>query len=73
MGLPLSILKNAIKRKPLEPTVTELDKLPYKTALYIGLFQVLALLPGTSRSGATIVGGLLNGTSRSVVTEFTSI
>ena len=45
--------------------------LPYTTAFYIGLFQVLALLPGTSRSGATIVGGLLNGTSRSVVTEFT--
>ena len=51
--------------------MTELDKLPYTTAFYIGLFQVLALLPGTSRSGATIVGGLLNGTSRSVVTEFT--
>lgn len=55
----------------VEPTITELDKLPYKTALYIGLFQVLSLFPGTSRSGATIVGGLLNGTSRSVVTEFT--
>ncbi|MBF0843698.1 undecaprenyl-diphosphatase, partial [Streptococcus danieliae] len=41
------------------------------TAFKIGLFQVLALSPGTSRSGATIVGGLLNGTSRSVVTEFT--
>lgn len=54
-----------------EPAITDLDKLPYKTALYIGLFQVLSLFPGTSRSGATIVGGLLNGTSRSVVTEFT--
>ena len=55
----------------VEPTVTSLDQLPYKTALYIGFFQVLSLFPGTSRSGATIVGGLLNGTSRSVVTEFT--
>lgn len=54
-----------------QPAITELDHLPYKTALYIGLFQVLSLFPGTSRSGATIVGGLLNGTSRSVVTEFT--
>lgn len=54
-----------------EPSITDLDKLPYKTAFYIGLFQVLSLFPGTSRSGATIVGGLLNGTSRSVVTEFT--
>lgn len=59
------------KREQVEPEVTELYKLPYKTALYIGLFQVLSLFPGTSRSGATIVGGLVNGVSRSVVTEFT--
>ena len=59
------------KREQVEPTVTELSRLPYQTALYIGLFQVLALFPGTSRSGATIVGGLLNGVSRPVVTEFT--
>ena len=55
----------------VQPEITDLAKLPYKTALYIGLFQVLSLFPGTSRSGATIIGGLLNGTSRSVVTEFT--
>ena len=59
------------KREQVEPTVTELSRLPYQTVLYIGLFQVLSLFPGTSRSGATIVGGLLNGVSRSVVTEFT--
>ena len=59
------------KREQVEPEVTELHKLPYKTALYLGLFQVLSLFPGTSRSGATIVGGLVNGVSRSVVTEFT--
>ena len=59
------------KREQVEPEVTELHKLPYKTALYIGLFQVLSLFPGTSRSGATIVGGLVNGVSRSVLTEFT--
>ena len=59
------------KREQVEPEVTELHKLPYKTALYIGLFQVLSLFPGTSRSGATIVGGVVNGVSRSVVTEFT--
>lgn len=59
------------KRPNVEPEVVDLAKLPYKTAFYIGLFQVLSLFPGTSRSGATIVGGLLNGTSRSVVTEFT--
>ena len=61
------------KREQVEPEVTELHKLPYKTALYIGLFQVLSLFPGTSRSGATIVGGLVNGVSRSVVTELPSI
>ena len=61
-----------LERRPqVEPEVVDLAKLPYKTAFYIGLFQVLSLFPGTSRSGATIVGGLLNGTSRSVVTEFT--
>lgn len=54
-----------------DPQVTSLARLPYKTALYIGLFQVLALIPGTSRSGATILGGILLGTSRQVATEFT--
>ena len=70
-GVAFIYLEKRNKAQAIEPTVTELDRLPYKTALYIGLFQVLALFPGTSRSGATIVGGLLNGTSRSVVTEFT--
>ena len=70
-GVAFIYLEKRNKAQAIEPTVTELDKLPYKTALYIGLFQVIALFPGTSRSGATIVGGLLNGTSRSVVTEFT--
>ena len=70
-GVAFIYLEKRNKAQAIKPTVTELDKLPYKTALYIGLFQVLALFPGTSRSGATIVGGLLNGTSRSVVTEFT--
>ena len=59
------------QNQEVQPEITNINKLPYKTALYIGLFQVLSLFPGTSRSGATIVGGLVNGTSRSVVTEFT--
>ena len=42
----------------------------YKLAFFIGLFQVLALIPGTSRSGATIIGAMLLGTSRYVATEF---
>lgn len=53
------------------PRVTDLVKLDYRTALIIGLFQVLALVPGTSRSGATILGGILFGASRYVATEFT--
>ncbi len=53
------------------PRITKLSELPYSTGLYIGLFQVLALVPGTSRSGATILGGLLLGTSRAVAAEFT--
>lgn len=53
------------------PIITKLSELPYTVALYIGLFQVLAMIPGTSRSGATILGGLLLGTSRYVAAEFT--
>ena len=59
------------KNKRVRPQITKLTELPYSTALYIGLFQVLALVPGTSRSGATILGGLLLGTSRYVAAEFT--
>lgn len=53
------------------PRVTDLVKLDYRTALIIGFFQVLALVPGTSRSGATILGGILFGASRYVAAEFT--
>lgn len=53
------------------PKITHLAKMPYVTALFIGFFQVLSLIPGTSRSGATILGGILLGTSRQVATEFT--
>ncbi len=53
------------------PAVADLNKLRLRTAVYIGLFQVLALIPGTSRSGATILGGILVGTSRTVAAEFT--
>ncbi|GBG96534.1 undecaprenyl-diphosphate phosphatase [Lactococcus termiticola] len=51
--------------------VFDLHRLSYRYALYIGLFQLLSLVPGTSRSGATIVGALLIGVSRAVAAEFT--
>lgn len=53
-----------------KPRVNDLSELSYKDALFIGLFQLLALIPGTSRSGATIIGSLLMGISRTVATEF---
>lgn len=53
------------------PRIKSLAQLDYKTAFIIGCFQVLALVPGTSRSGATILGGILFGASRFVATEFT--
>ena len=58
--------KNAVAR------ITRLDQITYQTALMIGVFQLLAaVFPGTSRSGATIVGALLIGVSRTVAAEFT--
>ena len=51
--------------------VTNVDDIDLKTALKIGFFQCLAMVPGTSRSGATIIGGMLTGCSRTAATEFT--
>ena len=51
--------------------VKDLKSLTIKDAIIIGAFQILALIPGTSRSGATILGGILIGISRSVAAEFT--
>jgi undecaprenyl-diphosphatase len=52
------------------PRVTSVDEMTWKDALKVGLAQCLALIPGTSRSGATIMGGMLFGLSRQVATEF---
>jgi len=68
-GIMFILVENYNKRR--RPRVNELRRLDYKTALIIGMFQVLSLVPGTSRSGATILGGILFGTSRYVAAEFT--
>ena len=54
-----------------KPSVTKISQLSVSMLLWIGVFQMLALIPGTSRSGATIVGALLIGVSREVAAEFT--
>lgn len=54
-----------------QPKVARLEDMTYRTALMVGLFQVLSIIPGTSRSGATILGAILIGTSRYVAAEFT--
>ncbi len=60
-----------IWNKKRTPKVETLDDITYKTALLIGLFQVLSIIPGTSRSGATIIGALIIGVSRVAAAEFT--
>ncbi len=59
------------RHKYVQPKVTKLSRLTIPMVLIIGMFQVLALIPGTSRSGATIIGALLIGTARGVAAEFT--
>lgn len=68
-GILFIIVENNISKN--NKTCTDINKMSYRTALLIGLFQVLSLIPGTSRSGATIIGALLLGTSRGVAAEFT--
>ncbi len=53
------------------PRVKKLRQLTWRDALLVGLFQVLAIIPGTSRSGATIIGGILIGLGRTVAAEYT--
>ncbi|WP_124066353.1 undecaprenyl-diphosphate phosphatase [Clostridium sp. E02] len=60
-----------IWNKKQSPTTLKLENITYHTAFLIGLFQVLSIIPGTSRSGATILGALLIGVSRVAAAEFT--
>lgn len=65
-GVLFIIIESMRKKEKLLST----DNLPYKTALLIGIMQCLALVPGTSRSGTTILGAILLGCSRTVAAEF---
>ena len=57
-------------RKGKTPRVDSVDRLDYKTALGVGCFQTLSLIPGTSRSGSTILGAMILGMSREAAAEF---
>lgn len=68
-GVLFIVIENYNKHR--KPVTDSLDTLKFSTAFWIGCFQVLSVIPGTSRSGATIVGGILVGASRTVAAEFT--
>ena len=68
-GILFIIVENYQKDKT--PQVTKFSQLTIPMILIIGVFQMLALIPGTSRSGATIVGALMIGVSRSLAAEYT--
>ena len=60
-----------IERRPRVPDTTKLSRITYKQSLIVGAWQVLSIIPGTSRSGATIIGGMLTGMSRPCAAQFT--
>lgn len=67
-GVLFIVIEN--RNKDRKPRITSFEQLDYRTALLIGVFQVLALIPGTSRSGSTILGAVLLGASRYIAAEF---
>ncbi|MEG1756488.1 MAG: undecaprenyl-diphosphate phosphatase [Clostridia bacterium] len=68
-GVAFIVIENWNQKRV--PKIKRLSDITYQTALLIGLFQVLSIIPGTSRSGATIIGALLLGVSRVAAAEFT--
>lgn len=64
------VLFIVIESRNKEPKIGTIDEMSYKMAALIGIFQVLAMIPGTSRSGATILGAVMIGASRNVAAEF---
>lgn len=68
-GIAFIVIENWNKNRV--PTTKTLEDITFRTAFLIGLFQVLSIIPGTSRSGSTIIGALLIGVSRVAAAEFT--
>ena len=68
-GIAFIVIEEWNKKR--SPTTSQIEDITYRTAFLIGLFQVLSIIPGTSRSGATIIGALLIGVSRVAAAEFT--
>lgn len=60
----------AVEAKEFKPKTVEATDITFKQAILVGFAQCLAMIPGTSRSGATIIGGMLSGLSRKAATEF---
>ncbi len=67
-GIAFIVIEIINKNK--EPKIHTLSALDYKTAIFIGVFQMLSMIPGTSRSGATILGAIILGLSRTAAAEF---
>lgn len=67
-GILFIVIEN--RNKGRAPKVSSFSDLSYRTAFFIGLFQVLSLIPGTSRSGSTILGAIILGTSRHIAAEY---
>lgn len=67
-GIVFIVIENINKHKKFK--VKNLSQITYSTALLVGLFQMLSLVPGTSRSGSTIIGGMILGLSRGVAAEY---
>ncbi|MDO4477807.1 MAG: undecaprenyl-diphosphate phosphatase [Lachnospiraceae bacterium] len=68
-GVLFIVVENHFRNR--EAQIEKISQITWKTALLVGVFQVLALIPGTSRSGATILGGLMLGMNRKTASEYT--
>ena len=68
-GILFIVIEDYNKKRT--PSINRIEEISWKTAFLIGVFQLLAVIPGTARSGATIIGGIFLGTSRTLAAEYT--